>query len=352
MRTLVLIMSIFLWTSVSEASHDHKDFIDVVEQTRKAIVVVSVKQNDTIVISSNPLEKYLNPEEEKKEKKENPFDGFGTGFVVQGKHIITNNHVIDNNKRVIITFEHDPVMYEANVIATDPMTDIAVLELVNPSRLDDITPLKWSAHKVVPGQDVWAIGHPLGMSYTVSKGIVSHTKRRVNNGWQGFIQTDVSINRGNSGGPLLNMEGEVIGVNTLIMSPGSGGSIGISMSIDSHVATRIIEKLIKDGEVRRPIMGTVLNYSQELLRVTIEKVQEGSPAELAGVIAGDVVIEMDGNNIESISEIFDILQTKDPHDTLDIMFLRGDETVNIKLILGELTKEDISLQLKELQPKE
>lgn len=354
MRILVLFLTIFLVSTPVSAGHDHDSFIQIVEETRKAIVVVLVKLKDEDVKSEpvNPLEEYLKPKEDPEEpEEERKVDAFGTGFIIDNNHIITNNHVIDNNEHVYITFENDQKMYAAEVVSSDPMIDIAILKLKDESRLTGIEPLKWSMEGVLPGQDVWAIGHPLGMEFTVSKGIVSHVKRQISNGWQGFIQTDVSINKGNSGGPLLNMDGEVVAVNTIIMSPNSNGSIGISLSVDSKVASRVISLLLKDGVIHRPIMGTELEFDTDLLRVKIRKVREGSPAERDGVLKDDQFVDIDGIAITKIADIFGILQTKLPDDVIKINMMRGGQLVQIVLTLGELGVKDIQAQVENSKPK-
>lgn len=347
---ILALVAVVLTPMNSSAHHNNNNFMDVVEETRQAIVYVKVQPNkiETVVVDSkgvqppNPLEEYMNPvepkEKEKPAPKLSPFRSLGTGFIV-GAYIITNHHVIDDSKRVVVNFENNPKNFEVRIIASDKTTDIAVLEFVDPKALIGIKPLKWEkSDKLRPGQDVWAIGHPMGLDYTVSKGIVSHTNRRINNGWQTMIQTDVAINKGNSGGPLLNMHGDVVAVNTMILTR-SGGSVGLSISVESNVAKRVVAALIKDGKIERPVMGTLLQWDEELGKVRIGGITPDSAAFKAGLLVDDVILNIDQIKINRVNDIFDILQLKSPKDRLNITVLRGVAVEHITLTLGTLEEK-------------
>ena len=322
----MLIVLVILLIPFQGVAHSNNEFLDTVEQTRQSIVLVQSTKNN--VRSGSPLDDYLN----NKNPNRNPVS-IGTGFVIDGGYIITNNHVIIGSMELKVSFEHIPGSYIATVIGSDPLSDIAVLKADIPK---EIKPLKWGdIHDVRPGMDVWAIGHPKGLMYTVSKGVVSHSKRRISNGWQTVIQSDVAINQGNSGGPLMTMEGKVIAINTLILT-NSGEYSGISMSIDSQVALWVIKRLIEDGKVDRPKMGTSLEYDENLMRVRISAIEGESAAYKSGAKAGDIIIEADGKDIANIGELYDVLQYKQPNDDFPLTVRRDNQIITLYMVLGLL----------------
>ena len=299
--------------------------MDTVENVRSSIVLVESKREG--VIPGSALDKYLNKNKPNREPV-----SVGTGFVIDGQYIITNNHVIDKAKVITISFENSTKRHIAKLIGTDALSDIAVLRVEK--GMPKTIPMKWGdSDKLRAGQEVWAMGHPRGLMYTVSKGVVSHIHRRISSGWQTVVQSDVSINQGNSGGPLMDMAGNVIAINTLILSK-DGGSDGLSMSVDSKLALYVIKKLIENGRIDRPRIGTGLDYNPALGRVFVNMVEPSSAAETAGVKIGDVIIEADGANIESVDDLFDVLQYKLPYEDFKLMIMRDEVVMHIDMQLG------------------
>ena len=337
MRTFILIAMLIAFPLNSSFAHSNNEFLDTVDKVRTSIVLVESKR-EAESAGLTPLDEYL--KEEKDEEPPTP-TSIGTGFVVEGGYIITNNHVIDNSIDVVISFENSSRRFAVDIIGTDKLTDIAVLKTKEPLPLD-VEPLAWaSIGSLRAGMDVWAIGHPRGLDYTVSKGIISHLKRRIVNGWQTVIQSDVSINRGNSGGPLLDMDGNVIAINTMILSA-DGGSDGLSMSVDNRVAQWAIKKLINGEKIERPKMGISLKFDYEMSRVLAASIEENSAAAKVGVLAEDIIMKAGGQDINNIEELFDALQYKAPGDSFPLLILRGEELITFPLVLGKLEPESDS----------
>jgi len=289
----------------------------------------------------------------------------GSGFVydVSG-HIITNNHVVEDSQKTTVTFL-DGTSYNAQVIGTDPYTDLAVIKVdVNPSLLHPL-PLGDSSILRV-GDQVAAIGNPFGLSGSMTSGIVSQLGRLLSTpGTASFsipdvIQTDAAVNPGNSGGPLLNMKGQVIGINTAIQS-GTGEFAGIGFAVPSNTVSKIVPILIKEGKYKHPWLGISgvdidpdlanvlgLQDTRGLLVVSIVK---DSPAEKAGLhgstetkeidgikyqIGGDVILSVDHKDVRKIDDILIHLQReKKVGDTIDLEILREGRVTNFKLILEE-----------------
>lgn len=230
----------------------------------------------------------------------------GSGFVLDGKDgiIVTNNHVIEGADEITVNFS-DGSKLSAEVVGTDPKTDIAVLKVEPEDPLPAVS--FGSSDDMRVGEWVMAIGNPFGLGGTVTTGIVSARNRNINSGpYDNYIQTDASINRGNSGGPLFNREGEVIGINTAIISP-SGGSIGIGFAIPSDTAIRVVQQLREFGETRRGWLGVrIQEVTDEIAEslgmdrargALVAGVTEGGPAEDAKIEAGDVIIEFNGTEV-------------------------------------------------------
>ena len=289
----------------------------------------------------------------------------GSGFVydVSG-HIITNNHVVEDSQKTTITFL-DGTAYNAKVIGTDPYTDLAVLKVdVNPSLLHPL-PLGDSSTLRV-GEQVAAIGNPFGLSGSMTSGIVSQLGRLLSTpGTASFsipdvIQTDAAVNPGNSGGPLLNTKGQVIGINTAIQS-GTGEFAGIGFAVPSNTVSKIVPILIKEGKYKHPWLGisgvdidpdlaNVLGL-QDTRGLLIVSVVKDSPAEKAGLhgstetkeidgikyqIGGDVILSVDHKDVRKIDDILIHLQReKKVGDTIDLEILREGRVTNFKLILEE-----------------
>jgi len=292
-----------------------------------------------------------------------PQRGTGSGIVVSSDgYVLTNNHVIENADEIEVTLSNGE-SYEAELIGSDPANDIAVIKILNPPENLEVAPLGDSSTLRV-GDLVIAIGNPFGLDRTATMGIVSSLNRSIKSeqGYimEGLIQTDASINPGNSGGPLVNSRGEVIGINTAILTT-SGGSIGIGFAIPINKAKAIMERMIKeDREIeRRPWLGiSGITVTEELARVLNLPVKEGamvvevvpgSPADKAGLragevqviyrgyiltIGGDIIIEIDGERVSSMEDLVEIISTKQVGQEIEITFIRGGEVKKTRAKLG------------------
>ena len=275
----------------------------------------------------------------------------GSGFVIDPAGIIiTNNHVIADADEIVVNFT-DGSKLTAELVGKDLKTDIAVLRVKPESPLVAVS--FGDSDKSRIGDWVMAIGNPFGLGGSVTLGIVSAIGRDINSGpYDNFIQTDAAINRGNSGGPLFNMNGEVVGINTAIISP-SGGSIGIGFSIPASLAKRVIDQLIEFGETRRGWLGvqiqTVTDDIAESLGLDkasgalVSGLVKDGPAEKSGIKSGDVILTFDGKVVESMRDL-PIIVADTPVDTeVEVEVLRKGERTTIGVKLGRL--EDGEKQL-------
>jgi len=270
----------------------------------------------------------------------------GSGFVVDADQgiVVTNNHVIADADDIEVNFS-DGVTLKATLVGTDTKTDVAVLK-VDPKG-HKLTAVKFGdSTKMRVGDWVMAIGNPFGLGGTVTVGIVSARNRDINSGpYDDFIQTDAAINRGNSGGPLFNAEGEVIGINTAIISP-SGGSIGIGFSIPSQLAAGVVEQLRQFGETRRGWLGVriqpVTDDIAESLGMATAKgalvagVIKGGPVDNGTVQAGDVIIKFDGKDIHEMRDLPRVVAESPVGKAVDVVIVRKGVEQTVKVTLGRL----------------
>jgi putative serine protease PepD len=259
----------------------------------------------------------------------------GSGFVYDSAgHILTNNHVVDGADSVTVRFTGGKTA-RATVVATDASTDLAVLKVpILPSSAHALSLA--SSAGVAVGDPVVAIGSPFGLEGTVTTGIVSATGRDITapDGYTitGTIQTDAAINHGNSGGPLLDASGRLIGVNAQIESD-SGGNDGVGFAIPSDTVRRVATQLITNGAVKHAYLGVTLSDGNAAAH--IEKVQDGSPARGAGVQAGDAVIEIDGTRVRSADDLRTAIESREPGTKVTLKILRGGEEKTLHVTLGQ-----------------
>ncbi|MEO1492938.1 MAG: DegQ family serine endoprotease [Pseudomonadota bacterium] len=273
----------------------------------------------------------------------------GSGFVISPDGIIvTNNHVIEDADEITVSFP-DGTSLKAEVRGTDPQTDLAVLKVESETPLPFVNFGDSDGARV--GDWVLAIGNPFGYSGSVSAGIISARNRDINAGrYDDFIQTDAAINRGNSGGPLFNMDGEVIGVNTAIISP-TGGSIGIGFSVPSNLAKKVVSQLQDFGVTRRGWLGVrIQTVNDELaealgmekaMGALVAEVTPGGPAEAAGIEAGDVVIKFDGQDVEEMRDLPRIVADTAVDKAVRVVVFRKGKTKTVKVTVGLLDEEQI-----------
>ena len=268
----------------------------------------------------------------------------GSGVIVNATkgYVLTNNHVIDNASEILVTLK-DGRKLVAELIGTDPQTDIALLK-VNASNLQAV---KLSdSDKLRVGDFALAIGHPFGLDQTVTSGIVSGLGRSGLGieGYEDFIQTDASINPGNSGGALVNLHGELIGINTAIFSK-SGGNIGIGFAIPVNMAKSVMDQLIKHGTIQRGILGVqIQDLTPELASALgvdattkgaiVAQVIPGSSALKAGVKSGDIIIGVNGRSIENSTSLRNYIGLKRPGDKAKLKILRGKKTMTLQAVIG------------------
>jgi serine protease Do len=273
----------------------------------------------------------------------------GSGFVIDPAGlVVTNNHVIEGADEIIVNFTDGTSLKVTKVLGHDPTTDLALL------KVEPKTPLKavtfGDSHKMRVGDWVMAIGNPFGLGGSVTVGIISATRRDINAGpYDDFLQTDAAINRGNSGGPLFNMDGEVIGVNTAIISP-SGGSIGIGFAVPSNSAVLVIDQLKQYGETRRGWLGVhVQNITEEIATslglpeakgALVAKVSPGSPAAAAGIQPSDVIVKFDGEPIENMRSLPRAVAVTAIGKSVSVELLRKGETKSFSVTIGRLPEDE------------
>jgi S1-C subfamily serine protease len=291
-----------------------------------------------------------------------PTQGSGSGSVIDTRgHILTNHHVVADAQKLEVTLAGES-KWPAKLIGSDPDNDLAVIKIEAPKDKLRVIPMGDSRHLSI-GQKVLAIGNPFGLQRTLTTGIISSLGRTIRSDtgtlMEEIIQTDAAINPGNSGGPLLNSEGEIIGINSAIISP-SGGSVGIGFAIPVHTAKRVVPELIAKGYVTYPWIGaTIQSLFPEIadyLKLKVERgaliaeVVKGGPADKAGlkggnqrvqvgntiaVVGGDIILKADQNEIKTNDELIRYVREKKPGDTILLQVFRKNKMEEVKLILGE-----------------
>lgn len=278
-----------------------------------------------------------------------PTSSLGSGFIVDAKEklIVTNNHVIRDADEVRVTFYDDETI-TAEVVGRDEKTDIAVLRVDTDKELTAAT--FGDSDSVRVGDWIVAIGNPFGLGGTVTAGIVSARQRDIDSGpYDDFLQTDASINRGNSGGPMFNMKGEVIGINTAIFSP-SGGSVGIGFAIPSSLAEPVIRQIVKYGHTRRGWLGVrIQSITEEIADslglesedgALIASVTQDGPAQKAGLQAGDIILSFNGENIKEMRRLPRLVAETDIASNVQVEYWRDGETKKTTVTIGELEKAE------------
>jgi serine protease Do len=279
-------------------------------------------------------------------------NSLGSGFIVDTSGIVvTNNHVIADADEINVIM-NDGTKVKADIVGVDKKTDLAVLKFKPPKPL---TAVKFGdSDKLRLGEWVVAIGNPFSLGGTVTAGIVSARNRDINSGpYDSYIQTDAAINRGNSGGPLFNLDGEVIGVNTLIISP-SGGSIGIGFAVPSKTVVGVVDQLRQFGELRRGWLGvriqTVTDEIAESLNIKrargalIAGVEDKGPAKPAGIEPGDVVVKFDGKDIKEPKDLSRVVADTAVGKEVDVVVIRKGQEQTKKVTLGRLEDSDKPVQ--------
>ena len=278
-------------------------------------------------------------------KREN-MTGLGSGFIISSEgYVVTNNHVISGADQITVIFNNGIDEVPAELVGTDPKTDIAVLK-IDPDKVD-IKNINWGdSGSSRVGDIVLAIGNPLGLGGTVTSGIISSINRDIGGGpYVDFIQTDAPINRGNSGGPLFNLDGEVIGINSMIISQ-TGGSVGLGFSIPSNTAKLIVEQIISFGQAKRGWLGVqILDLTPEFSEsldydstdgAFVSSVSPESPAAKSNIQAGDIIIEFDGKKIISFKDLPKVVAETPIGNEVKVSVWRNGGLIEITVQIDEL----------------
>ncbi|MDC3007296.1 Do family serine endopeptidase [Candidatus Pelagibacter sp.] len=366
LRTFILSFILFINLEAYSFSQNRPEsFADLAEKLMPSVVNIST--TTIVTTQSNPFPFQFPPgspfEDMFKEfgaPQERKSSALGSGFIIDEKGIvITNNHVIQDAEDIIIRVNGDKE-FKANVIGADPLSDIAVLQL---DTKEKFIPVKFGdSDKARIGDWVIAIGNPFGLGGTVTSGIISARNRSIGlSRYEDYIQTDASINSGNSGGPLFDMNGDVIGINTAIL--GRNGSIGIGFSIPSNSAKIVIDQLIEFGETKRGWLGVrIQDVTKEIADVEklekprgalVASVAQNSPSDKAGVKAGDIILEFDGEKIQEMKQLPIIVARTEVGKKVKVKIWRNKKEIIKTITLGRLeTSEDFKVAEKGKLPLE
>ena len=363
-KIFILIFLFSFGLSKSFAAPIPESFADLAEKLMPSVVNISTTQ--TIKTKGNqlpfkfppgsPFEEMFKDFQQPTERKAS---SLGSGFIIdKNGTVVTNNHVIQNAEDILIKVGNKE--YKAKVIGADPYADLAVLKIESK---ENFIPVSFGeSDKARVGDWVVAIGNPFGLGGTVTAGIISARNRDINlTRYDDFIQTDASINQGNSGGPLFDTSGRVIGINTAIIAPGQAGSIGIGFAIPSNAASNVIDQLIKYGETRRGWLGVrIQEVTKEIAEVeNLEKpsgalvasVGVKSPADRAGLKAGDIILEFDGKKIDKMRTLPKVVANTKVGKSVVLKIWRNKKLTSKRLVLGRLESSEEFKVKKTLVPK-
>ena len=347
---LILIV-LSLPTSFANAKNIPSSFADLAEKLMPS--VVNIASTQTIKTTSNPFKNFQFPPgspfedmfKEFNRQTERKATALGSGFIIDRKGIVvTNNHVIQGAEDIIVSV-NGSTEYKAKVIGTDPYMDLAVLQIVSDEKFETVS--FGDSDKARVGDWVIAIGNPYGFGGTVTSGIISSRNRDIGlTRYDDFIQTDASINQGNSGGPLFNLDGEVIGINTAIWGPGQSGSIGIGFAIPSNSASHVISQLIEFGETKRGWLGVrIQEVTKEIAEVEklkkpegalVASVSENSPADKAGIKAGDIILEFDEKSVDTMRALPKLVARTKVGKRVTIKIWRNQKLILKRVLVGRL----------------
>ena len=348
-KKFFLIIIFILINNVSNARPVPDSFADLAERLIPSVVNISTTQtvrttNNNFPFQFPPGSPFEDMFKEFQRPTERKASSLGSGFIIdKNGTVITNNHVIANAEDIIV--RNGDKEYKAKVIGADPYADIAVIKI---SSKDSFKPVNFGdSDKARVGDWVVAIGNPFGLGGTVTSGIISARNRDINlTRYDDFIQTDASINQGNSGGPLFNLNGDVVGINTAIIAPGQAGSIGIGFAIPANAAKNVIDQLIKYGETRRGWLGVrIQEVTKEIADVeNLKKVKgalvasggENSPADKAGIKPGDIILEFDGKEIDTMRTLPKVVGNTEVGKSVQLKIWRNKKLITKRLVLGRL----------------
>ncbi|OLF73977.1 serine protease [Maricaulis sp. W15] len=346
--TLSLAAALFMTAIPAVGAHPAPDgFADLAERLSPAVVNISAAQR---LDSEDGLPEF--PEGSPLERFNDIFgnapriaNSLGSGFIIDASGIVvTNNHVIDGADEVEVSLP-DGRVFRAEVVGIDSVTDLAVLRMETDEPMPFVAFGDSDAARV--GDWVIAIGNPFGLGGTLTAGVVSARGREAGGRYDDYIQTDVAINTGNSGGPLFNMDGDVVGVNTLILSP-TGASVGISLSIPSNLARIVVDQLVEFGETRRGWLGvSVQRVTAELAEsfelatphgAIVSRIEDDGPAADSGLRTGDLVLEFDGRRVRDSRSFPRMVAESEIGREVELDIIRRDRPMTISITIGELSE--------------
>jgi len=365
-KFFLIFILIFNIPIISKSQEIPGSFADLAEKLIPSVVNISTTQ--TVVTRDNPFPNFQFPpgspfEDMFKEfgtPQERKSSALGSGFIISGNGVVvTNNHVIEGAEDIVVQVNGEK-KFKAKVIGADPLSDIAVLKIETKEKF---IPVKFGdSDKARIGDWVIAIGNPFGLGGTVTSGIISARNRSIGlSRYEDYIQTDASINTGNSGGPLFDMNGDVIGINTAIL--GRSGNVGIGFSIPSNSAKLVIDQLIEFGETKRGWLGVrIQDVTKEIADVEkldkprgalVASVAPKSPSEKAGVKAGDIILEFNGERIEEMKELPIIVARTEVGKKVKVKIWRNKKEITKSITLGRLeTSEDFKVAEKSKTKKD
>jgi len=353
-----LATGMIVWTTAAMAALPSEGYADLVEKVSPAVVFISSThkapgpeamkrnpgQNPFPFPPGSPFEKFFKRFQNQQPRQQGPMVALGSGVIIDPEgDIVTNNHVIDGASKVRIKLQ-DGREFDAKIVGADPLTDLALLKV----KADKPLPYDTfgDSSKLRPGDVVLAVGNPFGLGGTVTAGIVSARNRDINAGpYDDFIQTDAPINRGNSGGPLFNTAGDIVGINTAIFSP-NGGSVGIGFAIPANLAKEVVAQLKERGIVKRGWLGVRIQaVNPEIAQAIgletgkgalISDVTADSPAAKAGLRQGDVILGYGGKAVKKMRDLPRLVADTPAGQTTKIELWRNGEKTSVSVTIGEL----------------
>ncbi|MEM8800359.1 MAG: DegQ family serine endoprotease [Pseudomonadota bacterium] len=375
--TLFVAATTVLAVRPAEAAPAPESFADLAEKLLPSVVNVSTKSQVEVprgrafpgLPPGSPLDEFFrrferrgqqNDDDNEEEPRRREAQSLGSGFIIGAEGlIVTNNHVVEGADEILVRLT-DGRELEATIIGRDEATDLALLRV----EADEPLPaVEWgSSDEARVGDWVVAIGNPFGLGGSVTAGIISARSRDINAGpYDDFIQTDASINRGNSGGPMFNLEGKVIGINTAIFSP-TGGNVGIGFAIPSEQAQRVIDQIREFGKARRGWLGVQIQLItddvaearglEDTNGAIVSSVNPNSPADKAGLQPGDIIREFNGEKIEEFRELPRVVANSPVGEQVKVLVLRDGKTRTFRITLGEFPTEDEEEEIAEAPVEE
>jgi len=356
-KSSLLICLLILSSASAQAKTIPSSFADLAERLMPS--VVNIASTYTTKTSTNPFKQFQFPPgspfedmfKEFNKQTERKATALGSGFII-GKEgiVVTNNHVIQGAEDIIVTVKGS-TEYKATVIGKDPYMDLAVLQIESK---DKFVPVSFGdSDKARVGDWVIAIGNPFGLGGTVTSGIISARNRDIDlTRYDDFIQTDASINVGNSGGPLFDMQGNVIGINTAIFAPGgaTSGSIGVGFAIPSNSASVVVDQLIEYGETKRGWLGVrIQEVTKEIAELEklekpegalVASVADKSPADKGGILPGDIILEFDGEKVETMRTLPKLVAQSEVGKKVILKIWRNRKMISKKVLLGRLESSE------------